>query len=251
MASATSPATKPCVRCRVEINAASGHCTLCGARQRVLRRWLRWVRAVVVLTLVTGAVAGLVVVLTAGGAASGPPQLHRSGEIVALVPAGWTGGRVFAPPPGTVQTSFNDPLNPFAELTVTVERRASAAPPIRAGIARRLARRRGQYREHLFARIRFPDGRPAWLLSYDAYGTYWAAYFFSTCAPPVAMTVAFRANLRTDLPRGLDRFAAAAGAPCGAAGPPTPGPTPGRAPPPVRRGGAAAARPAGGGGRRP
>lgn len=195
----STPATKPCVRCRVQINAACGYCTLCGARQKVRRSAVRWLVGVAVAGLVAAAaVAG---VLVFGGAAAGGSQLrlYRSAGLATLVPSRWLGGPVAAPP-GAVRLAFSDPLDSRRRLTITAQRPAPLTALARAHVALAAARARPGFRARFFGRIRFSDGRPAWLLTFDSFDATNAVYIYSACLPTTyAMTVELRAPTRADL----------------------------------------------------
>jgi hypothetical protein len=196
------PETVPCVRCRVQINAASGYCTLCGAVQRTpLPARVRLLIAAAGLVAV-GAVVVLAAALLGGsGAGPGPAlRLRETPDVVTLVPAGWEAGPVKTAP-GFARVVFSDPVDDRRRLTVTVERTVTINAHRRARLARALAMTlaRPAYRQHFFGRIRFPDGRPAWLLTYDSEDSSRAVYVFSACTPSVAMTVELRAVHQVDL----------------------------------------------------
>ena len=61
------------------------------------------------------------------------------------------------------------------------------------------ARARPGFRARFFGRIRFTDGRPAWLLTYDVRGSSNAVYVYSACLPTHAITVELHAPTRADL----------------------------------------------------
>ncbi|HEU0317407.1 MAG TPA: hypothetical protein VFR49_08760 [Solirubrobacteraceae bacterium] len=190
MPAETSHATRPCVRCRVEINAASGYCTFCGAVQRRPRGG-RWLAAAVGLVALAAAFA-LSAVLSAGSGRGGELSLHRAAGLVTLVPAGWVGGPVAAPP-GVRSLAFVDSQDDRRRLIVTATKPAPANALVRARTALRLARTGLGYRRRSFGRVLLADGRPAWLLRYDANGSYHAVYIYSACMPTYAMTVEMRA----------------------------------------------------------
>ncbi len=195
---ATTLATKPCVRCRVEINAACGYCTLCGASQRVRRPAVRWLIGVAAAGVVAAVAAAGVLVF--GGAAAGGSQLrlYRAGGLATLVPSRWLGGPVAAPP-GITRVAFSDPADTRRRLTITAQRPAPLTALARAHVALDQARARPGFRGHFFGRIRFSDGRPAWLLTYDSFDSSNAVYVFSACLPTYAVTVELRAPNRADL----------------------------------------------------
>jgi hypothetical protein len=212
----TTPETVPCVRCHVQINAASGYCTLCGAVQRVPRPRLRLLLAAAGVLAVGGVIA-LVVVL-AGGSVAGHGaalRLRETPDVVTLVPAGWAGGRV-ATAPDLARVVFSDPVDNRRRLTVTVERTVTLTAHRRARRARALAMALSSpaYRQHFFGRIRFPDGRPAWLLTYDSEGSSRAIYIFSACTPSVAMSVELRAVHQADLANWRRQIPASAAPRC-------------------------------------
>jgi hypothetical protein len=184
------PATKPCVRCRVEINAASGFCTLCGSTQRVRSRRTRRIIGVGGLVAIAAAAVALVVVLGGGSGARLGSGLHvyRSAELSVLVPDGWSGGRVDVPA-GVARVVYVDPVDTRRRVIVTAERMVTLSARRRARLARVEARTRGDYRERFFGRVLFPGDRPAWLLTYDTINAFRAVYVYSACVPTVGMTV--------------------------------------------------------------
>jgi hypothetical protein len=208
-----TPDTRPCVRCRVAINAASGYCTLCGAVQR---RWRPGGRSLAALAALLGlaAVGALIAVLARAGRGSHPGQAraYRSAGLATLVPGGWVGGPAAGVPPGTTSLVFVDAQDDRRRLVVTAARPAAATALVRARAARRLATSDLGYRQHFFGHVLFADGRPAWLLTFDGNDSYHAVYIYSACLPTVAMTVEMRAPLRTDL-AGLPKLVAAASLP--------------------------------------
>jgi ribosomal protein L37E len=229
------PETKPCVRCRVEINAASGFCTLCGAGQRVRRRRTRWLIGVAAVAVAAGLAAGVLAVLPggSGGGRAGQLRPYTSAALVTLVPAGWSGGTVVAPL-DVSRVVFADPVDNRRRLSVTADRTPALSALRRARRVRALARSLGVYRQRAFKRIFLPGSRPAWLVAYDDDSSSRAVYLFSTCTPSVAMTVELRAPRRVDLPSSPERIAASAGPPCAAA-PAARAPGPGPGPAPARR----------------
>jgi hypothetical protein len=252
---ATAPQLRPCVRCGVEIHAASGYCTLCGAVQRVPSRANRWLMALGVIAVIAGlGVAGGLVF----GSSSGPPDaftLYRSAQLQTLVPAGWSGGPVAAPGPSSVRAVFSDPTDPRLRLTVTATRPAAQTAVHRARLARALARSLGGFHQEFFGHVLLPGGRPAWRLTYTGNGYAHIVYVFSACTPAAAMTVDLRAVHEADLKTLVLHIPDSASADCAAPTVPaaTPPPTdttavevraPGSAPArrPARRRSAAALR---------
>jgi hypothetical protein len=214
----TAPELRPCVRCGVEIHAASGYCTLCGAVQRVPSRATRWLMALALIVVIAGlAVAGGLLF----GSSSGPPDpytLYRSSALQTLVPHGWTGGPVAAPGPGAARVVFSDPTDPRLRLTVTVTRPAPGTAVLRARRIRALARSLGNFHQDFFAHVVLPGGRPAWRLTYTGNGYAHIVYVFSACTAPAALTVDLRGVHLVDL-RGLVlHIPDAAGADCAVGG---------------------------------
>jgi hypothetical protein len=196
MRAETSLATRPCVRCRVEINAASGYCTFCGAIQR-RRRGGRWLAAAVGVAALAAAVT-LPAVLSAGRGRGGELRLHRTAGLATLVPAGWVGGPVAASP-GVMSLAFVDSQDNRRRLMVTAAKPAPANALVRARTALRRARAGLGYRRRSFGHVLLADGRPAWLLRYDANGSYHAVFIYSACLPTYAMTVEMRAPVPAEL----------------------------------------------------
>ncbi len=216
----TAPELRPCVRCGVEIHAASGYCTLCGAVQRVPSRAIRWLMALALIVVIAGlAVAGGLVF----GSSTGPPApytLYRSATLQTLVPRGWTGGPVAAPAPGAARVVFSDPADPRVRLTLTVMRPAVGTAVHRARRIRSIARSLGDFHQDFFAHVVLPGGRPAWRLTYTGNGYAHIVYVFSACTPPAALTVDLRAVHVADLRTLVLHIPDAAGADCAVGGSP-------------------------------
>ncbi|MEA2300403.1 MAG: hypothetical protein QOE44_938 [Solirubrobacteraceae bacterium] len=210
-----APATRPCVRCGVEINAASGFCTLCGSTQRVRSRRARRLMAAGGLVGLAAAAALVVVVLGGGSGARGGSGLHlyRSAELSVLVPDGWTGGRVVAPAE-VARVVYVDPVDTRRRVSVTAERMVTVSARRRARLARAQARSRGDYRERFFGRVLFPDDRPAWLLTYDTINAFRAVYVYSACVPTVGMTVEVDAANIAELKAAVKQIPASAAPVC-------------------------------------
>jgi hypothetical protein len=211
--------TKPCVRCGVQIHAASTLCTLCGSPQRrpigwrVSRPWRAGLAGLIGLV----AVVVVVVVASGGGSKSGGATRFRLFEttgLTTLVPVGWS-GRVEPAPSGTVKAAFAEPAQPNYQLSVTAHRPARGTARSRAGKARLQAMTRLDYTQHFFGRILFPGGRPAWLLAYESDGFSHVLYVYTACEPGVAMTVEVSAPERSDLEGLAAPLAASAGPECG------------------------------------
>ena len=193
-----APQTKPCIRCRVPINAASDYCTLCGAVQRGPRRWLTWVASVVVVLVIAGIAVGGGLLLGGSSSPGRPYTLYQSAALTTLVPRGWTGGPVAAPPDST-RVVFSSSTDPTLRMTVTAARVASGSAKSRARRIRAVARALGGFHQDFLGRIFFPGMRPAWRLTYESDGYAHVTYVFSACAPAVAMTVDLRALRQIDL----------------------------------------------------
>jgi hypothetical protein len=214
----TAPELRPCVRCGVEIHAASGYCTLCGAVQRAPSRLTRWLMAVALIAVIAGiAIAGGLLL----GSSTGPPvpyTLYQSSALQTLVPRGWTGGPVATPGPGAARVVFSDPSDPRVRLTVTVVLPAVGTAVRRAKRIRALARSFGDFHQDFFAHVVLPGGRPAWRLTYTGNGYAHIVYVFSACTPAAAMTVDLRAVHVADLRSLVLHIPDSAGANCVVAG---------------------------------
>jgi hypothetical protein len=208
--------TKPCVRCGVQIHAASTRCTLCGSPQRAAP-WLppraRWALAGVVALVLVGVAA---FVVSSGGSTAGAPRfrLFQAGGLTTLVPVGWSGHQVAAPT-GTVKASFDDARFPDYQLALTAQRPAPGTARSRAAKLRAEAMTRLGYRQYFFGRVLFPGGRPAWLLDYESDGFAHAVYVYTACQPGVAMDVEISAPDRTELQGIAAPIAASTGPGCG------------------------------------
>ncbi len=211
MPAETSLATRPCVRCRVEINAASGYCTFCGAIQRRRRGGRCLVGAAGAVAL--AAAFTLPAVLSARSGRAGELRLHRAAGLVTLVPAGWVGGPVGVSS-GVTSLEFVDSQDNRLRLSVTAAKPAVTDALIRARTALRVAATGLGYRRRSFGRVRLADGRPAWLLRYDANGSYHAVYIYSACRPTYAMTVEMRAPVPGELGAWPKEVAVSAGPSC-------------------------------------
>jgi hypothetical protein len=214
----TAPELRPCVRCGVEIHAASGYCTLCGAVQRVPSRGARWLMALGLIAVIAGvAIAGGLLL----GSSSGTTDaytLYRSAELQTLVPRDWTGGPVAAPAPGSARVVFSDPLDSRVRLTVTVVRPAVGTAVRRARRIRAVARSLGDFHQDFFAHVLLPGGRPAWRLTYTGNGYAHVVYVFSACTPAAAMAVDLRAVHVVDLRSLVLHIPDSASANCAVAG---------------------------------
>ncbi len=210
----STPETKPCVRCRVQINAASGYCTLCGALQRRTRRAVRWLAGGLAAALVAAGVLAVVEAGGPGGGARAPLRLYRSAALTTLVPSTWTGGPAAAPA-GAVRAAFVDPLDNRWAMTVTAQSPPLLSAGRRARRARAVARSLIGFQQLFFGRVRFPDGRPAWLLTYaSGIDVYHALYIYSACTPTFGMSVELRAPTRSGLQGPLEQIPASAFPPC-------------------------------------
>jgi hypothetical protein len=208
--------TKPCVRCGVEINAASTLCTLCGSRQRSVggrpgwrTRWLVAGAALVAIVVAVVAVVG-------GGSKSGGTRfrLFQTSALTTLVPVGWT-GREESERAGTIKAFFEEPIQPDYQLSVAAARPARGTAASRAKDLRRQASTRLGFSEQYFGRILFPGGRPAWLLAYESDGFAHALYVYTACEPGVAMSVEVSAPERSELEGLAEPVAASAAPQCG------------------------------------
>lgn len=193
-----APQTKSCIRCRVPINATSDYCTLCGAVQRGPRRWLTWVASIVVVLVIAGIAVGGGLLLGGSSSPGRPYTLFQSASLITLVPRGWEGGPVAAPPAST-RVVFSSSTDPTLRMTVTAARVASGTAVRRGRHIRAVARALGGFHEDFFGRIFFPGMRPAVRLTYESDGYAHVVYVFSVCAPAVAMTVDLRALRQIDL----------------------------------------------------
>jgi hypothetical protein len=174
--------------------------------------WARRLAGLVVVGLIV-----LLALVASGSRSTGGQarfRLFQTAGLTTLVPVGWTGQQVAAPP-GTSKAAFHDATQPDFQLAVTAVRPAVEPAQLRATKLRELAATRLGYVDHFFGRVLFPGGRPAWLLAFESDGFSHVIYVYTACKPSVAMTVEVSAPLISQLEGVGEPIAASTGPQCG------------------------------------
>jgi hypothetical protein len=114
---------------------------------------------------------------TVSRAAPGLFAVVKTGNLSALVPAGWQATAQAAS--GTARAEFADPKHSSSTLTIVAQ--AGAGNEHKSALAARSAAQSKGYAESSFGRIAFPGGRGAWHLTYAKSGVTHETYFYSAC----------------------------------------------------------------------